>query len=69
METGGINVEDRLGKNSFSPFGTMSIGAVKVAPELFKSHHEVAGAMSRAKQEAKKIKGNSLFVDRRSSSK
>lgn len=69
VEAGGINVEDRLGKNSFYPFGTMSIGAVKVSPELFKSHHEVAGAMSRAKQEAKKVKGNNLFVDRRALSK
>ncbi|MBC7755230.1 MAG: phosphodiesterase [Bdellovibrio sp.] len=63
---GGINVEDRLGNKSFFPFGSMSIGAVKVLPECFKSHHEVAGAMSRSKKEAKKTQGNSLFIDRRS---
>jgi hypothetical protein len=44
----------------------MSIGAVKVNPKHFKSHHEVAGAMGRAKKEAKKEQGNSLFIDRRS---
>jgi len=36
-----------------------------VIPEHFSSHHEVAGAMSRAKKEAKKVPGNSLFMDRR----
>jgi diguanylate cyclase (GGDEF)-like protein len=68
IEAGGIRVEDRLGNESFYPFGSMSIGVVKVEPELFKSHHEVAGAMSRAKKEAKKTPGNSLFIDRRSTS-
>lgn len=68
VEAGGIRVEDRLGNENFYPFGSMSIGAVKVEPALFKSHHEVAGAMGRVKKEAKKIQGNSLFIDRRSSS-
>jgi diguanylate cyclase (GGDEF)-like protein len=66
VESGGIRVEDRLGNQNFYPFGSMSIGAVKVEPRLYKSHHEVAGAMGRAKKEAKKTPGNSLFVDRRS---
>ena len=69
VEAGGITVEDRLSNKSFYPFGSMSIGAVRVMPELFKSHHEVAGAMTRAKKEAKKTQGNSLFIDRRSSVK
>ena len=68
VEAGGINVEDRLGNKNFFPFGSMSIGAVKVIPENFTSHHEVAGAMSRTKKEAKKIQGNSLFLDRRARS-
>jgi len=62
---GGIRVEDRMGNIAFFPFGSMSIGAVKVIPEHFKSHHEVAGAMNSAKKQAKKSIGNSLFVDRR----
>lgn len=62
---GGIRVEDRMGHIAFFPFGSMSIGAVRVVPEHFKSHHEVAGAMNGAKKQAKKTIGNSLFVDRR----
>ena len=65
VKLGGIHVEDRLGNKNFFPFGSMSIGAVNVIPEHFSSHHEVAGAMSRAKKEAKKVPGNSLFMDRR----
>lgn len=65
VKIGGIHVEDRRGNKNFFPFGSMSIGAVNVLPELFNSHHEVAGAMSVAKKQAKKVQGNSLFVDRR----
>ena len=65
VKMGGIHVEDRLGNKNFFPFGSMSIGAVNVIPEYFNSHHEVSGAMSRAKKEAKKVQGNSLLLDRR----
>ena len=54
VAAGGIVVEDRRGNTSFIPFGNMSIGAVRVLSEYFKSHHEVAGAMSRTKKGAKK---------------
>ena len=67
VAAGGIVVEDRRGNTSFFPFGSMSIGAVRVLPEYFKSHHEVSGAMSRTKKEAKKTLGNSLFIDKRNS--
>ena len=43
----------------------MLIGAVRVVPALFKSHHDVAGAMSNVKKEAKKMLGDTLFIDRR----
>jgi EAL domain-containing protein (putative c-di-GMP-specific phosphodiesterase class I)/GGDEF domain-containing protein len=65
VEAGGIEVEDRLGNKAFYPFGSISIGAIRVEPALFKSHHEVAGAMNGVKKQAKKISGNSLFIDRR----
>ena len=65
VEVGGIEVEDRLGNKAFYPFGSISIGAIRVEPALFKSHHEVAGAMNGVKKQAKKITGNSLFIDRR----
>lgn len=65
IQQGGIRIEDRLGNEHFYPFGSLSIGAVQVHPDAFASHHEVAGAMSNAKKQAKKIVGNSLFIERR----
>lgn len=62
---GGIENEDRQGNKTFYPFSTLSIGAVKINPELFPSHYEVAAAMTIAKKEAKRIIGNSLFYERR----
>ncbi|AKR42505.1 GGDEF domain-containing protein [Methylophilus sp. TWE2] len=64
IQQGGIRIEDRLGNEHFYPFGSLSIGAVQVHPDAFASHHEVAGAMSNAKKQAKKIVGNSLFIER-----
>ena len=37
MAAGGIFVEDRRGDSSFFPFGSMSIGAVKVLPNILKA--------------------------------
>ncbi|MDP8566633.1 GGDEF domain-containing protein [Methylophilus aquaticus] len=65
VQLGGIRIEDRLGNEHFYPFGSLSIGAVRAHPEAFASHHEVAGAMSNAKKQAKKTIGNSLFIERR----
>lgn len=65
IQQGGIRIEDRLGNEHFYPFGSLSIGAVQVHADAFASHHEVAGAMSNAKKQAKKILGNSLFIERR----
>lgn len=62
---GGINSEDRQGNKVFHPLISMSIGAVKIDSELFKSHHEISAAISTAKKMAKSIKGNSLFLERR----
>lgn len=65
-ELDGIECEDRQGSKIFYPYSSLSIGAVKVQPELFSSHHEVAAAMTVAKKQAKKLMGNSLFYERRS---
>jgi diguanylate cyclase (GGDEF)-like protein len=62
---GGIEIDDRQGKRTFYPFSSLSIGAVKIAPEEFASHYEVSAAMTIAKKEAKRISGNSLFYERR----
>lgn len=65
VQLGGIRIEDRLGNEHFYPFGSLSIGAVRVCADSFASHHEVAGGMSHAKKQAKKTMGNSLFIERR----
>jgi hypothetical protein len=42
-----------------------SIGAVSVEPGQYGSHHQIATAAAEAKKEAKKIPGNSIFIERR----
>ncbi|MEN3366736.1 MAG: hypothetical protein V7606_4010, partial [Burkholderiales bacterium] len=60
-----IRCEDRQGKTIFHAVISISIGAVKVAPGQYGSHHQIAAAAAEAKKEAKKIPGNSLFIERR----
>ncbi|NTV93931.1 MAG: EAL domain-containing protein [Thiobacillus sp.] len=62
---GGYFSEDRAGRTVFHPLPTLSIGVVEAEPALYQSHHEVATAAASAKKQAKKIAGNSLFVERR----
>lgn len=62
---GGIESEDRQGNKLFYPYVSMSIGAVKVDPSSFPSHHEISTATAFAKKQAKKMTGNSLFLERR----
>jgi hypothetical protein len=61
----GITATDRRGNPSFYPFLSLSVGAVPVAPGFFHSHKEVAVVATEVKSQAKKMPGNSLFVDRR----
>jgi hypothetical protein len=44
---------------------SISIGAVIAEPGLFESPHEVSSAAAIAKKQAKKMIGNSLFIERR----
>ncbi|MEZ0210816.1 MAG: GGDEF domain-containing protein [Methylophilus sp.] len=62
---GGVVAEDRQGKVVQYPFVSLSIGAVKVKPGRFRSQHELSSAVSLAKKQAKKMPGNSLFIERR----
>ncbi len=64
---GGMEVEDRLGNRTFQPLMSISIGAVIAEPDQFESPHEVSRAAAIAKKQAKKIVGNSLFIERRMS--
>lgn len=62
---GGYLTADRQGRIVHHPLPTLSIGALWITPELFRSHHEVAEAAATAKKMAKGKPGNSLFVERR----
>jgi len=65
IERGGYVSEDRRGVAVLHPLVTVSLGALKVEPGHFLSHHQIAAAAAEAKRQAKRIPGNSLFVDRR----
>lgn len=61
----GIWSQDRSGNYRFFPLLTLSIGSVEPDASACKSHHDVAALASAAKREAKRLQGNSLFVERR----
>ena len=64
-ERGGYVTENRRGEKEFNALTSLSIGAVKVAPGMFSSHMEVATVAADAKKMAKKIPGNSLYINLR----
>ncbi|UGQ49219.1 GGDEF domain-containing protein [Massilia endophytica] len=66
-ERGGYISEDRQGKKVFYALMSLSLGVIKVEPHQYYSHHQIATSASEAKKQAKKIHGNSLFLDRRNS--
>jgi len=65
VEQGGYVCEDRQGNRVMHPIVTLSLGIVKAEPGQFSSHLQIAAAASDAKKQAKRMPGNSLFVDRR----
>jgi diguanylate cyclase (GGDEF)-like protein len=62
---GGYESENRQGGMTFYPLISLSLGVVKVDPQRYQSHHQVAMAATDAKKQAKKMQGNSLFIERR----
>lgn len=64
-ERGGYISEDRRGNKVFHPLISLSLGVVRIEPGQYMSHHQIATAASDAKKQAKKIPGNSLFIERR----
>ncbi|MCC2595739.1 EAL and GGDEF domain-containing protein [Pusillimonas sp. MFBS29] len=66
LEAGGYVAENRQGEPVFHPLISLSIGAVKVAAGMPLTSYQIAEFASRAKSQAKKIPGNSIFVERRS---
>ncbi len=65
LANGGIYAQDRQGNSQFFPLLTLSVGAVTPDLEPSRTHHQVAALASDAKRQAKKLKGNALFIDRR----
>jgi GGDEF domain-containing protein len=64
-DRGGYISEDRQGKKVFYSLISLSLGTVRVDAHQYYSHHQIATLASEAKKQAKKIHGNSLFIDRR----
>lgn len=65
MQKGGYESEDRTGNQVFHPIVSLSLGTLMVDPGAYTSHYQVAAATAEAKKEAKKIAGNSHFIERR----
>lgn len=63
---GGYVTEDRRGQPVFHPLVSMSIGAARIDPAVVRSSHTASAAAADAKTQAKKMPGNTLFVERRS---
>jgi EAL domain-containing protein (putative c-di-GMP-specific phosphodiesterase class I)/GGDEF domain-containing protein len=61
----GFTAENRQGEQVFTPITALSLGCIVASPQLYHSHHEVAGSLTDAKKQAKKTLGSSLFVERR----
>ncbi len=66
LERGGYVTENRQGVEVFHGLVSISLGVVEVNMALPFSSHHIAEFAAVAKSEAKKIPGNSLFVERRS---
>jgi EAL domain-containing protein (putative c-di-GMP-specific phosphodiesterase class I)/GGDEF domain-containing protein len=65
-ERGGYVTENRKGEKEFHPLTTLSIGAVRVEPGIFDSCMALSSVASETKKMAKKIPGNSLYLNQRS---
>jgi len=66
IKAGGIKTENRAGKKCFYPLISLSIGIVdEVSTAQCQSHVEIADLAAGTKKQAKKIEGNSLFVNKR----
>lgn len=64
-EQGGIKIENRRGAVSFFPFFSVSVAVKPVAADAGLEALDIASDLSELKHQAKKIAGNSLFVERR----
>ncbi|MDX8378626.1 MAG: GGDEF domain-containing protein [Gallionella sp.] len=65
LEAGGYVTENRKGEKEFHCITSLSIGVVEVQPEMFNSALDLSVAATESKKKAKKIPGNSLYVNER----
>ena len=65
LVAGGICATDRLGRATFFPLLTLSVGIATPDVKLCTNHHDVAALASDAKQQAKQQPGSSIFVNKR----
>jgi diguanylate cyclase (GGDEF)-like protein len=66
IKAGGIYAESRTGQNLFYPLISLSIGIIDpTSTAQCQSHVKIADLAAGAKKQAKKIDGNSLFVNKR----
>ncbi len=66
IKAGGIHTENRTGELCFFPLVSLSIGLVDpLSTSHCQSHVDIADLASEAKKMAKKIPGNSLFINKR----
>lgn len=66
VKAGGIHTENRSGQKCFYPVTSLSIGVIdNVSTAQCHSHIEIADLAAGAKKQAKKIEGNSCFVNKR----
>ena len=65
LSMGGYESADRNDNVVFHPLTSLSIGAVPIAPQQYFSHNEVSAAATQAKKMAKRMDGNSLFIEQR----
>ncbi len=65
VKSGGIHTENRSGQKCFYPVTSLSIGVIDtVSTAQCHSHIEIADLAAGAKKQAKKIEGNSFFVNK-----
>jgi diguanylate cyclase (GGDEF)-like protein len=70
VQAGGIRAESRTGEKCFFPMTSLSVGLVSpITTSYCHSHVDIADLASEAKKLAKKIEGNSYFVNHRQSPK
>ncbi len=66
VKAGGIHSENRAGEKNFFPMTSLSVGIVDpTVTSLCQSHVDIADFAAGAKKQAKKIDGNSYYINQR----